>query len=129
MEKQNKELFIKINLEKSEEAMRIAEYSICDKAFTTALNRIYYGMFYVVTALARKHEFITSKHSTLKGWFNKKFVNEDKIVEPALYRIYNTAFENRQESDYDDLYKSNEEFVKSLLSEAKKFIEQVSKII
>ncbi len=109
--------------------MRIAQYSICDKAFTTALNRIYYGMFYAVSALARKHEFITSKHSALKGWFNKKFVHNDKTVEPELYMIYNTAFENRQESDYKATYIADEDFIKSLFTQAQYFIEQISKLI
>jgi len=129
MEEHEKELFIKISLEKSQEAWKIAKYSIENELWMTTLNRIYYAMFYVVTALGYKHDFKTSKHSALKIWFNKKFVNDEKIIEPELYSIYNTAFENRQESDYKMTYIANEKSVKTLFVEAKNFIEEISKII
>jgi uncharacterized protein (UPF0332 family) len=129
MEERHKELFIKISLEKSQEAMKFADIAIKENAYTTALNRIYYAIFYVVTALGYKFDYTTSKHIQLKGWFNKKFVYEETIFTPELYEIYNTAFENRQESDYKMTYVADEEFVKELFVKAKTFIEQVEKAI
>ncbi len=129
MEKQHKEFFIQNNLDKSAEAMRVAKYAIDDSAFISGLNRIYYAIFYVVTALGYKYGFTTSKHSKLMGWFNKKFINEDKTFKPELYKIYEAAFANRQQSDYKSTYIVDEEFVKSLFEEAQEFIKQVNKII
>ncbi len=43
--------------------------------FKIAVNRIYYGMFYSLLALALKKEFESSKHSQLIGWFNKNFIH------------------------------------------------------
>ena len=48
--------FIKINIEKSDEAIEIA-------LNRNALNRIYYAVFYTITALAEKNDFKTSKHT------------------------------------------------------------------
>ena len=76
--------------------------SALDNGFLfNAENRIYYSSFYAVTALALKHEFITSKHKQLIGWFNLNFIKPGII--PIQYgRFYKSAFDKRQESDYDD---------------------------
>jgi len=42
-----------------------------------AVNRIYYGLFYIITALSLKYEFSTSKHQQLIGWFNKTFIKSE----------------------------------------------------
>jgi hypothetical protein len=126
---QHKELFIKTSLEKSQEAWEVAQESIDNKRWMTALNRIYYAIFYTVTALGYKYDFKTSKHSALKGWFNKKIISEDKLVGPELHKVYQAAFENRQESDYKMTYVADEEFIRSLFVEAEKFIEEINRII
>lgn len=40
-----------------------------------AVNRIYYSMFYMLQALSLKHQFESSKHAQLIGWFNKNFIH------------------------------------------------------
>ena len=45
-----------------------------------AVNRIYYGLYYAVTALAIKHRFETSKHLQLIGWFNKEFIASQEHI-------------------------------------------------
>lgn len=47
---------------------------------STALNRLYYAIFYAVAALAQKFNFITSKHSQLLGWFNREFIKTGKLI-------------------------------------------------
>ncbi len=85
---------------KSKEALFDAELAIKNNRLDNALNRIYYSVFYIVTALAYKENFLTSKHSQLLGWFNKKFIHEEKIFNEEFYIIYKDAFENRQNADY-----------------------------
>jgi len=125
---QHKEVVIKRNLEKMQEALKAAEISIENKCLLAALNRIYYSIFYIVTALALKNDFITSKHSKLMGWFNKKFVYENKVFRPEMFEIYKTAFAHRQDSDYEAMYTPDLEKTKELLADAKKFIDEVSSI-
>jgi uncharacterized protein (UPF0332 family) len=38
--------------------------------YFAAMNRIYYGLFYVVNCLALIDGFTTSKHTQLIGYFN-----------------------------------------------------------
>lgn len=56
------------------ETINEVEFQIENNFYVIAVNRIYYGMFYMLLALALKEGYKTSKHSQLLGWFNKEFV-------------------------------------------------------
>ena len=75
MKEPHKRILVKNCLNKSKQALSDAEYNLKDGRDATALNRIYYSIFYSVAALAYKSGFTTSSHSQLMGWFNKKFLN------------------------------------------------------
>jgi len=124
-----KDILIKRCLEKSDEAMKYAEIALHDKALMTAFNRIYYAIFYTVSALARKHDYITSKHTSLMGWFNKKFIHEDKTFGKNLNEIYRVAFDLRQENDYEDDVLPDIDKATELITDAKAFIKIVRKEI
>ncbi|MDR0822941.1 MAG: HEPN domain-containing protein [Endomicrobium sp.] len=128
MQPLNEEL-VKIYIEKSKTALKSAEINIKNNLLETALNRIYYAVFYIVMALGYKYDFKTSKHSKLMGWFNKKFIHEDKIFSNEIYRTYESAFLYRHKSDYDAVYVPNIEKTISLLADAKIFVDTVSKEI
>ena len=122
---QHKEIMIQRCIEKSNEALDVAQESLNNNRLTTALNRTYYAIFYTISALAYQHDFVTSKHTKLMGWFNKKFIHEDKIFDKKLITIYSDAFELRQENDYKHTDTPNPEEVAKLLIQAKDFIETV----
>jgi uncharacterized protein (UPF0332 family) len=86
---------IKYRIERSKETAEEAEIAINHNKLKLAENRIYYAIFYMVHALSILGGFTTSKHNTLKGWFNKEFVFTGKI-EKEFYKIYNSAFDKRQ---------------------------------
>jgi uncharacterized protein (UPF0332 family) len=86
---------IKYRIERSKETAEEAEIAINHNKLKLAENRIYYAIFYMVHALSILGGFTTSKHNTLKGWFNKEFVFTGKI-EKEFYKIYNRAFDKRQ---------------------------------
>ena len=124
-----REIFININIEKSDEALEYAELAISRNSVMTALNRIYYAVFYTVSALSEQHGFKTAKHSTMMGWFNKKFVYEEKVFDKKLSKIYGDVFMYRQKGDYDTKMPADIETVKKLFINAKEFIETVRKEI
>lgn len=97
---------IKYRIEKAKETIRAAQLLLDNNLLSHAENRIYYSIFYIVSALAMQYNFSTSKHMELLGWFNKNFVFTGK-VSIEMKNIYKDAFENRQESDYED-YKTFE---------------------
>jgi uncharacterized protein (UPF0332 family) len=82
-------------LEKAKSALDDAEFNTENNRYNTALNRIYYSIFYSVMSLGYLDNFITSKHKQLMGWFNKKYIYEEKIFDENLSKIFKEAYENR----------------------------------
>ena len=71
-----KETLIKYRISRANETIKEAESAFNNNFLFNAENRIYYAIFYIVSALALKHGFSTSKHHQLLGWFNKEFVSQ-----------------------------------------------------
>lgn len=121
----NKTALIALSLEKADVAISDAEFAINNDKLYVAQNRIYYSIFYSVMALGYYYDFVTSKHGVLLGWFNKKFVYDDKIFEKELFRIYKESYENRQKSDYEFTWKPIKEYLSKDIEDAKKFISKI----
>lgn len=85
-------------------------------------------MFYVLTALALKHRFNTSKHLQLIGWFNKNFVKEN-LVDLKYGQIIHRAYDKRSKGDYGDYIKFSKEEVLELFQEMKDFMRRIEELI
>ena len=123
---QDKTILINNWLEKAKEVLKSTEKNIKINELYTAQNRLYYAVFYAVSALAQKNNFATSKHSQLKGWFNREFVKTEKI-NSEYGELYFDLFEARQKSDYTFNFKPNKENLISDLGKVKEFIEIIRK--
>jgi uncharacterized protein (UPF0332 family) len=94
----------------------------------TAVNRIYYGIYYLLSALALKHGFSTSKHTQLIRWFNKNFVKPRKI-ENQYTQYIQEAFEKRMKGDYEVLTSFSESDVTDLFDKMKKTLRALEKLL
>ena len=118
---------IRYRLLQARESIDEVSFLIDNNKYKIAVNRIYYGMFYSLLALGLKHEFETSKHAQLIGWFNKNFVSSGQI-DKKFGKMINKSFTLRQESDYEPFIKYDEEEVLSLFEKMKEFIYAIEKI-
>ena len=119
---------IKYRINRAEESLDEAKLATENNMLHLAVNRIYYSAFYIVSALALKKGFKTSKHSKLLGWFNKEFVKKE-FIEKNMGKFYLDAFEMRQESDYDDLVSFDLKFIQDKLTQAEDFVRGIKEII
>lgn len=126
---EDKKIFIHNALLKAEDALQDAALALSHSRLSTVQNRVYYSIFYTVSALGYLTGFTPSKHKELMGWFNKKFVHEEKIFSIKLAKIYKTAFENRMKCDYDIIYKPEKEIIEQNYENAKEFVEIVKTYI
>ena len=93
---------IKYRIEQAYESVEDVSFLLEYNKLKLAVNRIYYGMFYIVSALAVKHQFKTSRHQQLLGWFNKEFIKTGKI--PVKFgKIFREAYSHRTDVDYGDI--------------------------
>ena len=128
MKADEKNALIEHRVSKAMAAMDEVDFLINNKKFLLAVNRIYHGMFYILSALSLKYGFFTSKHQQLIGWFNKEFVATGK-VEPKYGKIIHNAFSNRSTGDYDDFAEFEEDEVKISFYELKDFIKTIKALL
>lgn len=124
----DKRTLIDYRIQRARETVQEAEMSINHARFNLAENRIYYAMFYMVQALSVKHDFSTSKHAQLLGWFNKTFVRTGQI-DPVLGKFYHSGFEKRQEGDYQDFLTFSKDEVENDLVNMIRFLDAVETLI
>ena len=125
MNKEEKQTLVKYRLEQANESIKAAQLLFENKLFTSAMNRIYYSMFYSVQALLVLNEKAFSKHGQVKGYFNKEFIKAG-IFPKEFGKIFNTVFEYRQKFDYVDMLVPEEELISDYIIEAQKFIDKIS---
>jgi uncharacterized protein (UPF0332 family) len=124
----DRQILIDYRLEQARETIKLSGFLIDSNQLNVAVNRIYYGMFYVVSALAIKNKFETSKHGQLIGWFNKEFITTG-ILQPKYGKILRNAFQNRTKGDYDAFITFDREEVMEMHIEMIDFIDSIEELI
>ena len=124
---QDRAALIEYRLAQASETIELARFLISSGKLPVAVNRIYYGMYYALTTLALKHQFETSKHGQLIGWFNKEFISS-KQVDIKYGKIIRNAYQNRTKGDYDAFTVFTTDEVGSMLIEMIEFIGEIKKI-
>ncbi len=98
VENDTRKALIQYRIEQAKETIEEVRLMIDHDKFRAAINRIYYGIFYMLLALGLKYHFETSKHGQLIGWFNKTFIKDGTIAR-KYGKIAREAFEVRNKSD------------------------------
>ena len=83
IENEDRDNLIRYRLDEAFESIEDVRLLIEHERLRSAVNRIYYGMFYSLLALALANNFETSKHSQLIGWFNKEFIHSG-LIDPKF---------------------------------------------
>lgn len=125
---QDRDSLIEYRLSQASETIELARFLVFSGKLSVAVNRIYYGMYYALTALSLKYRYETSKHGQLIGWFNKEFVSTH-FIDIKYGKIIRNAFQNRTRSDYDAFVVFNNEEVESMLIGMIEFIDEIRRII
>lgn len=119
---------IDYRLKQAAESLEIAEVLIKLPNYPTALNRLYYSVFYSLLAVGLKYDYSTSKHSQLIGWFNKNFIATE-IIEAKYGKIVRKAYEYRLMADYDAFVEFEKDNVENLFIQTTEFIKSITKLL
>ena len=120
----DREIIIQYRLDQAKQTISEVSKLIETDLLNVAVNRIYYGIFYCLTALALKFEFRSSKHAQLMGWFNQTFIKTRKI-EVMYGKILRDAFKNRSDGDYAPFVSFSREDVIDMQNDMIDFIERI----
>lgn len=124
IEGQTKEELIWYRLEQARENIEVVDLLLKNNKLSATVNRIYYGLFYSLLALALRYNFETSKHQQLIGWFNREFINTG-LIPKNFGRILRDAYKNRTSGDYDSFVEFDQKEVLQLFADMKLFIEKI----
>jgi uncharacterized protein (UPF0332 family) len=119
---------IEYRLQQASDTIELAKFLLDSNKLAIAVNRIYYGMYYSLTALALQNKFETSKHGQLIGWFNKEYISTKKI-DSKFGKILRNAFQNRTKGDYDAFVDFSVIEVELMLDEMVLFIDEIKKVL
>jgi uncharacterized protein len=119
---------IKYRREKAAETLEVARESLKGKHLFSAVNRIYYALFYEVSALLKTKDLSSRKHSGVISLFNMHFIKPG-IVDVEIGKFYSEMFGFRQEGDYDDFVYFKEKTVEEWLFKAEKYMKVLEELI
>ncbi|MFN8208964.1 MAG: HEPN domain-containing protein [Bacteroidales bacterium] len=124
----DRKLLIEYRLQQALDTAELAKFLVSSNKLVIAVNRIYYGMYYALTALALKDKFETSKHLQLIGWFNKEYIATKKS-DQKYGKILRNAFQNRTKGDYDAFVEFDKTEVEIMISEMIEFVDEIHKLL
>jgi len=127
MDKDTGEL-VKVRLEKAEEDIATAEELLLLKRFRAAVNRAYYALFGVTSAVLLTKKLERSKHSGVEAAFNQHFV-KTKIIEIEYGKIFDHVRRKREESDYTAKYTLDAETARKVVDDSKRFMSRIKKYL
>lgn len=124
MKKEDLQSLISYRMDRSAESLKAAGMMFENDMLISAMNRIYFSMFYAVQALLVLNGVSFSKHGHVKGYFNRNFIKTE-IFSIEMGRLYNKAFEYRQKFDYVDFATPEADMVADFIEKAKSFVSTI----
>ena len=92
--------------------------------WNSAVNRLYYAVFYAVNALLVANNIKTKSHSVIKSMFSSHFIKTGKLdikYGKLLSKLHNW----RQKGDYENIFDYDEEAVRPLFEPVSEMIKQI----
>jgi uncharacterized protein (UPF0332 family) len=102
---------------------------LADREFwNSAVNRLYYSIFYSVNALLVIHNISIKSHSATKSQFSLHFIKTGKI-DKKYGKLLAQLYDWRQKGDYENIFDYDSESVKQLFTPVLEMIELIDKEI
>lgn len=108
-------------LEKAGESLASAQDEYKSGRYSICVNRLYYAVFYSVSAALAVAGKKYGKHSAVRAAFNLEYIKAGAV--PEKYAdLYNGLFDDRNEGDYKPFVSFNSVDVSGRLSQVEEFI-------
>jgi uncharacterized protein (UPF0332 family) len=115
-------------LEKSDHALKVAEFLYQQGFIQDAGSKLYYAMFYATQALLKSEGIEVIKHSAVESALGYHFAKTGKI-DPKYHRMLINARNIREIIDYDIQEEIDDYLVKIKLEDGKEFITVIKSLI
>lgn len=107
--------------DKALESLQAARRELAADAYSFAINRAYYALFYAVSALLLEEGRRFSKHSGVRAAFNRDIIKPGRLSQEHG-DLYNQLFRDRQEGDYIAFTKFDAPYVQEKITACENFL-------
>ncbi len=118
----------KFRIDKALQCLNDAKLILNSGSLTAAANRSYYAIFHSARAILALDNIDRKRHSGVISYFQEHYV-KTKIFDKMYSHIIQSAFEIRQEADYEDFFVIAREDVVRQIENAEKFYNEVKRYI
>ena len=119
---------VEIRLANAEQMLADASKMLASGSLRSASNRCYYAVFYAASALAMRDNQTFRKHSGVISYFHTAYVKTGRLPK-ELGGVFQRAFDNRCEADYDDLIELRQDELSELIKQAGRFVSKIKSLI
>ncbi|NLA23448.1 MAG: HEPN domain-containing protein [Bacteroidales bacterium] len=102
MTKEERIEYCKQRIELAHSTFDAAKLLIENGYYNSAINRLYYSIFYVVSALLVLNEIDSQTHSGLRSQFSQHYIKTN-ILDKKYGKLLVQLYDWRQQGDYDSL--------------------------
>jgi uncharacterized protein (UPF0332 family) len=128
MDEEARQDIVNYRCQKAHELMHDVDVLIENELWNSAVNRMYYACFHIVSALLVLHGIEVKSHMGVRQAFGLHFVKSG-LLSLECGRMFSRLYDKRQSSDYDDFREFSKEEVENLYPQALFLIENVSQLI
>ena len=121
-------IIIGVRLEKAKEDIATAHDMIALKRLRGAVNRAYYAIYHLATAVLLTQDIERSKHSGVQSAFGHYLVKPG-LIEPEYGRILTGARKAKETSDYADRIELDGETAQRIVADADRFVARMEEYL
>lgn len=114
-------VLIEVRLNRAREDIETAKELFDLGRYRAVVNRCYYALFSITTALLLTQRIERSKHAGVESAFIQYFIKTE-IIDKEFGKIYDYIRKKREESDYSARIVIDKETAEKVLGDADKFI-------
>lgn len=98
------------------------------KHYNTAISRLYYALYYSVTALLLKMGFTSKTHEGAQRQFSRELVKSG-IIDKRFSKVYSAILQLRQVGDYGELRDLTDDDLSKIRPEVEELINHVMELL
>lgn len=119
---------VDFRLEKARNCLDASEMLLSASSFADSVNRSYYSIYHAIRAVLIIDGFSSKKHSGNIAEFRRRYIKTE-IFPKEFSEIIGSAFDIRNDSDYEDFYVVSKEDVVKQAESARIFLNAVEDYI
>ena len=120
--------YVRYRIESAYKTVDAAKVLAENGFWNSAVNRLYYAVFYAVNALLIMNNIQTKSHSASKSQFSLHFIKTGKL-DKKYGKLLAELYDWRQKGDYENIFDYDSDSVKPLFAPVTDMISQIEKEI